>query len=153
MEFTFFIGSRKALGVAGSARTMRWNQRRYLRSSLDSSVVHPSSACTRLQLPARVRTSLATRPDLQTKGGQLRLPSEIGPMPLPTTCSSVPLSASAPTVKFKNFIIVLRKNWSGRWDSNPRPQPWQGCALPLSYTRDFRLGRITGILRLSQASV
>ena len=27
------------------------------------------------------------------------------------------------------------KNWSGRGDSNPRPQPWQGCALPLSYTR------------------
>jgi hypothetical protein len=25
--------------------------------------------------------------------------------------------------------------WSGRWDLNPRPQPWQGCALPLSYTR------------------
>src|SRR5258705_18110 len=28
-----------------------------------------------------------------------------------------------------------RKDWSGRRDSNPRPQPWQGCALPLSYTR------------------
>ena len=27
------------------------------------------------------------------------------------------------------------KSWSGRRDSNPRPQPWQGCALPLSYTR------------------
>ncbi len=27
------------------------------------------------------------------------------------------------------------ENWSGRWDSNPRPQPWQGCALPLSYAR------------------
>ena len=27
------------------------------------------------------------------------------------------------------------RNWSGRRDSNPRPQPWQGCALPLSYTR------------------
>ena len=25
--------------------------------------------------------------------------------------------------------------WSGRRDSNPRPQPWQGCALPLSYFR------------------
>ncbi len=25
--------------------------------------------------------------------------------------------------------------WSGRRDSNPRPQPWQGRALPLSYTR------------------
>ena len=28
-----------------------------------------------------------------------------------------------------------RSIWSGRRDSNPRPQPWQGCALPLSYTR------------------
>ena len=25
--------------------------------------------------------------------------------------------------------------WSGRRDLNPRPQPWQGCALPLSYFR------------------
>ena len=25
--------------------------------------------------------------------------------------------------------------WSGRGDSNPRPRPWQGRALPLSYTR------------------
>src|SRR3954463_2208320 len=29
----------------------------------------------------------------------------------------------------------IRTDWSGRRDSNPRPQPWQGCALPLSYTR------------------
>src|ERR1044071_9345820 len=29
----------------------------------------------------------------------------------------------------------MRENWSGRGDSTPRPQPWQGCALPLSYTR------------------
>ena len=29
----------------------------------------------------------------------------------------------------------LLKEWSGRWDSNPRLQPWQGCALPLSYAR------------------
>ncbi len=27
--------------------------------------------------------------------------------------------------------------WSGRRDLNPRHQPWQGCALPLSYTRFF----------------
>ena len=33
---------------------------------------------------------------------------------------------------------IRRKIWSGRWDSNPRPQPWQGCALPLSYTRIHR---------------
>ena len=30
------------------------------------------------------------------------------------------------------------KTRSGRWDSNPRPQPWQGCALPLSYARPLR---------------
>src|SRR4030067_3412304 len=29
------------------------------------------------------------------------------------------------------------KNWSGRWDSNPRPSPWQGDVLPLNYTRKF----------------
>ena len=28
-----------------------------------------------------------------------------------------------------------RKNWSGRWDLNPRPSRWQRDALPLSYTR------------------
>ncbi len=26
-------------------------------------------------------------------------------------------------------------DWSGRWGSNPRPPPWQGGALPLSYAR------------------
>jgi hypothetical protein len=35
----------------------------------------------------------------------------------------------------QNHFDFPGKNWSGRWDSNPRPQPWQGCALPLSYTR------------------
>src|SRR3972149_11412330 len=25
---------------------------------------------------------------------------------------------------------VQKNKWSGRRDSNPRPQPWQGCALP-----------------------
>ncbi len=29
------------------------------------------------------------------------------------------------------------KFWSGRRDLNPRLQPWQGCTLPLSYSRPF----------------
>ena len=33
------------------------------------------------------------------------------------------------------FTDFPKKFWSGRRDSNPRPQPWQGCALPLSYAR------------------
>ena len=28
--------------------------------------------------------------------------------------------------------------WSGRRDLNPRRQPWQGCTLPLSYSRGLR---------------
>ena len=30
---------------------------------------------------------------------------------------------------------VALKIWSGKRGSNPRLQPWQGCALPLSYSR------------------
>ena len=26
--------------------------------------------------------------------------------------------------------------WSGKRDSNSRPQPWEGCTLPLSYSRN-----------------
>jgi hypothetical protein len=29
-------------------------------------------------------------------------------------------------------------NWSGKRGSNSRPQPWQGCALPLSYSREIQ---------------
>ena len=29
--------------------------------------------------------------------------------------------------------------WSGRRDLNSRPQPWQGCALPMSYFRNNSL--------------
>ena len=29
----------------------------------------------------------------------------------------------------------LSFKWSGRRGSNPRPQPWQGCILPLNYFR------------------
>ena len=39
--------------------------------------------------------------------------------------------------------ISLRKFWSGRRDSNPRPQPWQGCALPLSYARTPDQGAVS----------
>ena len=32
-------------------------------------------------------------------------------------------------------LIYLFAVWSGKRGSNSRPQPWQGCALPLSYSR------------------
>jgi hypothetical protein len=46
-----------------------------------------------------------------------------------------------------------RKNayncWSGRRDSNPRPRPWQGRALPLSYTR---IRRASGWVAVGRAT-
>ena len=38
---------------------------------------------------------------------------------------------SGPSSNFSTFVKI----WSGRRGSNPRPRPWQGRALPLSYTR------------------
>jgi hypothetical protein len=37
-------------------------------------------------------------------------------------------------------LCHFKKIWSGRRDSNPRPRPWQGRALPLSYTRIREIG-------------
>ena len=31
--------------------------------------------------------------------------------------------------------IIDHQSLSGRWDSNPRPSPWQGDILPLNYAR------------------
>src|SRR3982074_3410966 len=39
-----------------------------------------------------------------------------------------------------NDRFAMEKIWSGRRGSNPRPRPWQGRALPLSYTRIREIG-------------
>ena len=44
-----------------------------------------------------------------------------------------------PGLTARTLFLSSEKDWSGRRDSNPRPQPWQGCALPLSYARADRL--------------
>ena len=35
-------------------------------------------------------------------------------------------------------MYTVKVYQSGRWDSNPRPSPWQGDVLPLYYAREFR---------------
>ncbi|MCC2640552.1 MAG: hypothetical protein K0S45_965, partial [Nitrospira sp.] len=42
--------------------------------------------------------------------------------------------------------------WSGKGDLNPRPSPWQGDALPLSYSR-FVSDRSSGILPAAEMTV
>ena len=44
-----------------------------------------------------------------------------------------PLSESP--VGRSNLSVALWEDWSGKGDLNPRPSPWQGDALPLSYSR------------------
>ena len=39
------------------------------------------------------------------------------------------------TAPFNLNYLGTTSNWSGKRGSNSRPQPWQGCALPLSYSR------------------
>src|SRR2546422_10409615 len=39
--------------------------------------------------------------------------------------------------------VDRREVWSGKRDSNPRPRPWQGRALPLSYSRATAVDLIT----------
>ena len=53
-------------------------------------------------------------------------------------CSQFPENKDNKEKALTGFSLRIHhffKNWSGRRDLNPRPQPWQGCALPLSYTR------------------
>src|SRR5712691_11751671 len=41
----------------------------------------------------------------------------------------------APAVPGRPEPAPRDESWSGKRDSNPRPRPWQGRALPLSYSR------------------
>src|SRR5580692_5918556 len=49
--------------------------------------------------------------------------------------STMPINAETRARVRPYYSDLPKEIWSGRRDSNPRPQPWQGCALPLSYAR------------------
>ncbi len=42
----------------------------------------------------------------------------------------------------RGILPAFLRLWSGERESNPRHQPWQGCALSLSYLRNFYAPRI-----------
>ena len=53
-------------------------------------------------------------------------------------------------VKPEHYMLGVVYTQSDQWVSNPRPQPWQGCALPLSYDRRMltivaHLARVCGV--------
>ena len=44
-------------------------------------------------------------------------------------------SAASTIPPLRRCVLCEKREWSGRGDSNPRPSPWQGDALPLSHFR------------------
>ena len=44
-------------------------------------------------------------------------------------------SAASTIPPLRRCVPCKKEEWSGRGDSNPRPSPWQGDALPLSHFR------------------
>ena len=83
---------------------------------------------TRALPKIRNRPELVMNPVEDRRG--VPLPAHTGPFVLDARTS-----ADAVLNDAELLAKLLRKIWSGRRDSNPRPQPWQGCALPLSYAR------------------
>ncbi len=44
--------------------------------------------------------------------------------------------------------LCCKESWSGKGDLNPRPSPWQGDALPLSYSRSLEGGEFLILVRV-----
>ena len=73
----------------------------------------PSARCT-WSNPMMIGACSAPEADLLTK-----------------RCTAVEAAAGRrpiPTIRYPDDLVM--KIWSGKRDSNSRPQPWQGCALP-----------------------
>jgi hypothetical protein len=47
------------------------------------------------------------------------------------------LMIDGPMQSIGNHQSTILNHESGRWDSNPRPSPWQGDVLPLYYARKW----------------
>ena len=61
-------------------------------------------------------------------GGASRSRTEVGGF-------AIRCMATLPTRPYCLITRLRCPSWSGKRGSNSRPQPWQGCALPLSYSR------------------
>src|SRR6478609_9932986 len=57
-----------------------------------------------------------------------------------STCPIVPMFTCGFDRSNFSLLIFYRplRNWSPNRDLNPRPHPYQGCALPLSYLGEWR---------------
>ena len=72
-------------------------------------------------------------------GSELRLGAEYhaeGGIRTHTPLRAADFESAASTIPpLRRCVPCKKEEWSGRGDSNPRPSPWQGDALPLSHFR------------------
>jgi hypothetical protein len=68
----------------------------------------------------------------------LEAPTGIEPVMEILQTSALPLGHGAIKKKGRDDLSSLINKWSGRRDLNPRLQPWQGCTLPLSHSRETK---------------
>ena len=108
-------------GIDAVARGVCWRFRRghcwsAILATQDEERAVPNDAVFRSSDPSRLFSGLAV--------------SAIGRAC--SDCRAVPTAApEGGHISHFNIEVI----WSGRRGSNPRPRPWQGRALPLSYTR------------------
>ena len=96
-----------------------------------------AKAGTRLAIYSHVLPSIQQSATLHFDKTMARArTSELAPKPV-SGCIGTKGKRNGPRIDFEGHLVS--ENWSGRWDSNPRPSPWQGDALPLSHFRLLKL--------------
>ena len=68
--------------------------------------------------------------DFQVSEMRFELTQPNGHYPLKVACLPIPPPGQMVSLRAKRYNIIEGSNWSEKRDSNPRPRPWQGRALP-----------------------
>ena len=71
----------------------------------------------------------------------------------PETCASTNSATWAFDLQGRSLKLFFVQHVSGKRDSDPRPQPWQGCALPTELFPPIFLRNPNGFFRLFPASL
>jgi hypothetical protein len=84
---------------------------------------------TRTRLISTRRLRIACKAHARATGDRAKTPIFPAPQAIPRCAPGSRLATR------RTSAATTPEYWSGRRDVNPRHQPWQGCALPLSYAR------------------
>ena len=90
------------------------------------------------------KRSIMTSCAVRYPGRDLNPHDRNGQRILSPSCLPIPPPGHIKKNLKKNLSQFTRgQSWSEKWDSNPRPQPWQGCALPTELLSRFQRCKYT----------